>query len=73
MPGNKNTIQRVFAIVPPEFLENFQKQWNEMLNSDKRNKIKRLLDCLSIKGIINNNGYNGDTDSNRKENSPETG
>ena len=23
-----DTIQRVFAIVPPEFLENFQKKWN---------------------------------------------
>lgn len=34
-----DTIQRVFAIVPPEFLENFQKQWNEMLNSDEGNKI----------------------------------
>ena len=38
-----DTIQRVFAIVPSEFLENFQKQWNEMLNSDEGNKIKRLL------------------------------
>ena len=38
-----DTIQRVFAIVPSEFLENFQKQWNEMLNSDEGDKIKRLL------------------------------
>lgn len=38
-----DTIQRVFAIVPPEFLEKFQKKWNEMLNSDEGNKIKRLL------------------------------
>lgn len=38
-----DTIQRVFAIVPPEFLENFQKRWNEMLNSDEGNKIKKLL------------------------------
>lgn len=38
-----DTIQRVFAMVPSEFLENFQKQWNEMLNSDEGNKIKRLL------------------------------
>ena len=38
-----DTIQRVFAIVPSEFLENFQKQWNEMLNSDEGKKIKRLL------------------------------
>lgn len=38
-----DTIQRVFAMVPSEFLENFQKQWNEMLNSDEGDKIKRLL------------------------------
>lgn len=38
-----DTIQRVFAMVPSEFLENFQKQWNEMLNSGEGNKIKRLL------------------------------
>lgn len=38
-----DTIQRVFAMVAPEFLENFQKQWNEMLNSNEGDKIKRLL------------------------------
>lgn len=38
-----DTIQRVFAMVPSEFLENFQKQWNEMLNSSEGSKIKRLL------------------------------
>lgn len=38
-----DTIQRVFAMVPAEFLENFQKKWNEMLNSDEGNKVKRLL------------------------------
>ncbi len=38
-----DTIQRVFAMVSSEFLENFQKQWNEMLNSDEGSKIKRLL------------------------------
>lgn len=38
-----DTIQRVFAMVPSEFLENFQKRWNEMLNSDEGNKIKKLL------------------------------
>lgn len=30
-------------MVPSEFLENFQKQWNEMLNRDEGNKVKRLL------------------------------
>lgn len=38
-----DTIQRVFAMVHPEFLENFQKKWNEMLNSNEGDKIKRLL------------------------------
>lgn len=38
-----DTIQRVFAMVPSEFLENFQKQWNEMLSSDEGEKVKRLL------------------------------
>ena len=38
-----DTIQRVFSIVAPEFLEEFQKKWNEMLNSEEGNKIKRLL------------------------------
>ncbi|MBC5689121.1 ISAs1 family transposase [Mediterraneibacter sp. NSJ-55] len=38
-----DTIQRVFAIVPSEFLENFQKRWNELLNSEEGKKIKRLL------------------------------
>lgn len=30
-------------MVPSEFMESFQKQWNEMLNSDEGSKIKRLL------------------------------
>ena len=38
-----DTIQRVFAMVPSEFLESFQKKWNEMLNSDEGRKVKRLL------------------------------
>ena len=38
-----DTIQRVFAMVPSEFLENFQKRWNEMLSSDEGDKIKKLL------------------------------
>ena len=38
-----DTIQRVFSIVSPEFLEKFQKMWNEMLNR------KRLKIILTIK------------------------
>lgn len=38
-----DTIQRVFAMVPSEFLEVFQKRWNEMLNSEEGTKAKRLL------------------------------
>lgn len=38
-----DTIQRVFAMVPSEFLEQFQSKWNEMMNSEEGTKIKRLL------------------------------
>ena len=38
-----DTIQRVFAMVPSEFLESFQKKWNEMLSSGEGGKIKKLL------------------------------
>lgn len=38
-----DTFQRVYAMVSSEFLENFQKRWNEMLNSDEGDRIKRLL------------------------------
>ena len=38
-----DTIQRVFAIVSPEFLQGFQTRWNEMLNSGEGEKIKKIL------------------------------
>jgi len=38
-----DTIQRVFAVVPPEFLQKFQILWNEMLNSNEGEKIKKIL------------------------------
>ena len=38
-----DTTQRVFAMVPSEFLEKFQKRWNEMLSSNEGEKVKRLL------------------------------
>jgi predicted transposase YbfD/YdcC len=38
-----DTIQRVIAIVSPEFLQGFQTLWNEMLNSDEGEKIKKIL------------------------------
>ena len=38
-----DTIQRVFAMVSPEFLQNFQALWNDMLNSDEGEKIKKIL------------------------------
>lgn len=38
-----DTIQRVFAMVSPEFLQQFQKMWNEMLNRDEGEKIKKIL------------------------------
>jgi len=38
-----DTIQRVFAMVSPEFLQGFQRMWNEMLSSDEGEKIKKIL------------------------------
>jgi len=38
-----DTIQRVFAMVSPEFLQKFQIKWNEALNSGEGEKIKKIL------------------------------
>jgi predicted transposase YbfD/YdcC len=38
-----DTIQRVFAMVSPEFLQNFRNLWNEMLSNDEGEKIKKIL------------------------------
>ena len=38
-----DTIQRVFAMVSPEFLQGFQVLWNDMLNSDEGEKIRKIL------------------------------
>lgn len=56
-----DTIQRVYAIVPPEFLENFQKRWNEMLNSEEGDRIKRML-------AIDGKTQRGNSSKNQKAN-----
>lgn len=38
-----DTIQRVFAMVPTEFLESLQTRWNALLNREEGSKIKKLL------------------------------
>jgi predicted transposase YbfD/YdcC len=38
-----DTIQRVFSMLSPEYLQNFQKLWNEVLNSNEGEKIKKIL------------------------------
>ena len=38
-----DTIQRVFTMVSPEFLQTFQTLWNEMLNSNEGEKIKKIF------------------------------
>jgi len=38
-----DTIQRVFAMVSPEFMQKFQAKWNEMLNSGEGERIKKIL------------------------------
>src|SRR5215510_7212974 len=36
-----DTLQRVMAIVSPEFLQGFQVMWNKMLSSEEGEKIKK--------------------------------
>ena len=38
-----DTIERVFAMVSPEFLQKFRALWDEMLNSGEGEKIRKLL------------------------------
>jgi predicted transposase YbfD/YdcC len=38
-----DTIQRVFAMVSPEFLQEFHLRWNEAVSSDEGEKIKKIL------------------------------
>lgn len=38
-----DTIQRVFAIIPPEYLQRFQTLWNEMLNSNEGESVRKIL------------------------------
>ena len=38
-----DTIQRVIAMVSPEFMQQIQTQWNELLSSEDGEKVKKLL------------------------------
>jgi hypothetical protein len=38
-----DTIQRVFAMVSAEYLQGFQKRWNEVMSGNMGSKIKKIL------------------------------
>ena len=38
-----DTIQRVVAMVSPEYLQEFRKRWNEIMSSGMDEKIKKIL------------------------------
>ena len=38
-----DTIQRVIAMVSPEFLQGFQIQWDKWLNSEEGERVKKIL------------------------------
>jgi len=38
-----DTIQRVFAMVSPEFLKGFQKRWNEVMSGNQGQRIRKIL------------------------------
>ena len=56
-----DTIQRVFAMVSPEFLQKYQILWNEMLNSNEGEKIKKILaiDGKTQRGNGNRRTFHG--------------
>jgi hypothetical protein len=41
-PSN-DTIQLVFAMVSPEYLQEFRRRWNEIMSGDMGEKIKKIL------------------------------
>jgi predicted transposase YbfD/YdcC len=46
LPGgipSHDTIQRVFAMISPEYLQEFRQRWNEIIAGDMDNKIRRIL------------------------------
>ena len=38
-----DTIQRVFGMVSPEFLQGYRKRWNEVMSSNEGEKLKKIL------------------------------
>jgi hypothetical protein len=38
-----DTIERAFAMVSPEFLQGLRDRFNEMLNADEGDKVRRIL------------------------------
>jgi len=56
-----DTIQRVFAMVSPEYLSRYQAQWNELLNTDEGEKIKKIL---SLDGKTQRGNRNKDQKAN---------
>ena len=38
-----DTIQRVFAMIPPEYLQEFRNRWNETMSGGMDNKIRKIL------------------------------
>ena len=42
MPS-RDTIQRVFASVSPEFLQGFRQKWHEAMNGEEGEKVRELL------------------------------
>jgi predicted transposase YbfD/YdcC len=38
-----DTIQRVFAMVSPEYLQEFRERWNELMSADMGEKIRKIL------------------------------
>ena len=38
-----DTIQRVFAMISPEYLQDFRKRWDEVMSGSMRNRVRKIL------------------------------
>jgi len=56
-----DTIERAFAMVSPEFLQGFQRRFNELMNTDEGEKVRKIL---SIDGKTQRGNGNGEQKAN---------
>ena len=56
-----DTIQRVIAMVSPEYLQEFRRRWNEIMTVDMKEKLKKIF---SVDGKTQRGNGNGEQKAN---------